>query len=75
MEEELLICAFAAYETFKLVPNLSLTLKQATLMTEFKESIINDKKYVITSRWQILSQTEILDQLDFLDNDVDRSSC
>ena len=42
-------------------------------MTEFKESIINDKKYVITKRWQISSKIEILDQLDFFDNDVDRS--
>jgi hypothetical protein len=43
-------------------------------MTEFKESIINYKEYVITKRCQILSKTEILDQSDSLDNDVDRSS-
>ena len=41
-------------------------------MTEFKESIINDKKYVITRCWQIFTKIEILDQLDFFDNDVDR---
>jgi hypothetical protein len=42
-------------------------------MTEFKESIINDKKYVITKCWKIFGKIETLDQLDLLDNDVDRS--
>lgn len=43
-------------------------------MTERKESIVNSKKSEITKRWQTLSKTEILDQLDSLDNDVDGSS-
>jgi len=42
-------------------------------MTEFKESIINIKKSVITKCWQIFSKIEILEQSDSLDNDVDRS--
>jgi hypothetical protein len=51
----------------------NLSLKQATLMTEYKESIVNSKKLGITKCWQIFGKIEILDELDFLDNDVDWS--
>jgi hypothetical protein len=42
-------------------------------MPESRESIVNNKKYVITKCWQIFSKIETLDQLNALDNDVDRS--
>jgi len=53
--------------------NTSFNLKQATLMPESRESIVNNKKSVITKCCQFLTKTEILDQLDSFDNDVDTS--
>jgi hypothetical protein len=49
-----------------------LTLKQATLVPEFKEHRADRGKQEITKRSQIFSKIEIVDHLNFLDNDVDR---